>query len=58
MTDKDDLFTGLELDRERVQLLLYEEFNQFQENLELEDESPRQDIRGACIGWFMVFAPA
>jgi hypothetical protein len=41
----------------RIQILLYEESNQFQENLELEEESPRQDLRGAFIGWFMVFAP-
>ena len=57
MTDRDNLFSGIEIDRERVELLLYEEFNQFQENFELEEESPRQDMRGAFLGWFMVFAP-
>lgn len=57
MTDRDDLFAGVELDPERVQLLLYEEFNEFQENFELKEESPRQDMRGAFLGWFMVFAP-
>lgn len=55
--DRNDLLVGLELDRNRVEILLYDEFNRFQENFELEEESPRQDMRAALLAWFMVFAP-
>ncbi|MGI8402225.1 MAG: hypothetical protein ACR2NS_11585 [Gemmatimonadaceae bacterium] len=55
MSGSDDLFAGLKLDRERIQRILYEEFNNFQENFELKEESQRQTSRGAFLGWFMVF---
>lgn len=57
MKDTDYLLSGVELNRDRVQGFLYEEFNHFQENFELEEDSARQDMRGAFFSWFMVFAP-